>query len=187
MIDASKLKSYNTVNVTNGGVVASGIVTAASGFVGDLTGNADTATILANTRTLSISGDGTGSATFNGSADSDISLTLADSGVSADIYGSETEIPILTVDSKGRITSATTTVVGSGLTVSGSVGSGTVDFLTQSLDITGGTNVNTDVSGTSVTVNLDDDVSLAGGLTIAGVTTALSDINLGAYRWRNWC
>ena len=35
-------------------------------------------------------------------------LTLANSGVTANTYGSSTQIPVLTVDSKGRITSAST-------------------------------------------------------------------------------
>lgn len=40
-------------------------------------------------------------------------LTLAASGVSANTYGSSNAIPVLTIDSKGRVTSATTTSIGS--------------------------------------------------------------------------
>ena len=49
----------------------------ATGFTGDLTGNADTATTLETARTLSISGDASGSVSFNGSADADIAMTIA--------------------------------------------------------------------------------------------------------------
>ena len=64
----------------------------------DTTGNAGTATSLATARTLSVSGAGTGSVSFDGSANADISLTLANSGVTAATYGSSSAIPIVTVD-----------------------------------------------------------------------------------------
>lgn len=45
-------------------------------IVGDVTGNADTATALATARTISIAGDATGSVSFDGSANAEISITL---------------------------------------------------------------------------------------------------------------
>lgn len=53
---------------------------------------------LANARTLSISGAGTGSASFDGSANTAIALTLADSGVVAGSYAK------VTVSVKGLVT-----------------------------------------------------------------------------------
>jgi cytoskeletal protein CcmA (bactofilin family) len=53
----------------------------ATGFTGDLTGNADTASALATARTLSISGDASGSVSFDGSADADIAMTIASGAV----------------------------------------------------------------------------------------------------------
>jgi hypothetical protein len=64
-----------------------------------VTGNAATATKLANARSISLSGDATGSTTFDGSANRTIAVTLANSGVSAGTY------PKVTVDAKGRVTS----------------------------------------------------------------------------------
>ena len=55
---------------------------------------------LATARTISIAGDATGSTTFDGSANKQITLTLANTGVSAGTYTK------VTVDSKGRITKA---------------------------------------------------------------------------------
>jgi hypothetical protein len=61
---------------------------------------------LTTSRTIALSGDISGSAAFDGSASAGISTTLANSGVSASTYGSASAIPVLVVDEKGRITSA---------------------------------------------------------------------------------
>lgn len=47
-------------------------------FIGKLQGNADTATKLSSTRTISLTGDVTGSGTFDGSGDLSINATVAD-------------------------------------------------------------------------------------------------------------
>ena len=78
----------------------------------DTTGNAATATILATGRNFSASGDATASAvSFNGSSNVNLALTLANSGVTAGSYGSGTSVPVITVDSKGRLTSVTTSAI----------------------------------------------------------------------------
>ena len=64
--------------------------------------NSPTATKLQTARTLSITGDGTGQANFDGSNNANIALTLASSGVRAGSYNS------VTVDAKGRVTAGLT-------------------------------------------------------------------------------
>jgi len=59
-------------------------------------------------RTLSFTGDATGSASVNGSANVATAMTLANSGVTAGTYGGNNSIPSITVDAKGRITAAST-------------------------------------------------------------------------------
>ena len=206
-----------TVNaVTSAHVNNSGVTTSTGGFVGDLTGNADTATALANARTIGgVSFDGTsninlpgvnatgnqdtsgnaatataletgrnftvtGDATtdsaqsFDGTGNVALPITLANSGVSAATYGSAAAIPVLTVDAKGRITSATTTAVGSGLTVTGDSGSEDIDLLTEGLAITGnGNNVITAASGNAVDITLNPNVAIT-DLSASGVVTATS-------------
>jgi len=159
----------------------SGIVTATSfvgplvgSVTGDLTGVASTATKLETARDFSVSGDATAPAvSFDGTGNVDLSLTLANSGVTTGIYGSQTAIPIITVDAKGRITSATTTTVGTALTVSGDSGSEVIDLLSETLSITGGANVTTSAASNGVEVALDDNISLV-NVNATGVITATS-------------
>lgn len=83
----------------------------------DTTGKAATATSLAVSRTLSMTGDGSWDVSFNGSADASATFTLANSGVVAGTYGSETAIPRFVVDAKGRITSIETVAIKAGTAI----------------------------------------------------------------------
>ncbi len=53
----------------------------ANGFVGPVTGNADTASKLATARTITLAGDATGSFSFDGSANKTLTLTIANASV----------------------------------------------------------------------------------------------------------
>ena len=83
----------------------------ATTFNGALNGNANTATKLQSARTISATGDGTWSVTFDGSANATGALTLASSGVTAGTYGSGAAVPQFVVDAKGRVTSASNVTV----------------------------------------------------------------------------
>lgn len=74
-----------------------------------ITGNAATATKWAIGRTIALTGDITGtSGSFDGSANLSFATTLANSGVTAGTYGGNNSIPSVTIDAKGRVTSAST-------------------------------------------------------------------------------
>ena len=62
-------------------------------------------------------------------------------------------------------------------------GTSTVDLLTETFDIAGGTNVNTQLTGQTITVNLDDDISVTnavvtGDLTVNGTASFANTENL---------
>ena len=87
--------SNTGVSVSNGVVsigqsVGTGDSVTFAGISGPLTGNATTATTLETSRTIQISGDMSGSESFNGSANINISGTLANTGVTTGSYGSTT-------------------------------------------------------------------------------------------------
>lgn len=65
-------------------------------------------------RTLSWTGDATGSMVVDGSADESAALTLAATGVAAATYGDATHVPQITVDAKGRITAAADVLISGG-------------------------------------------------------------------------
>lgn len=95
-----------------------------------------------------------------------VTITHDTSGVSAGTYGSQTAIPVFTVDAQGHIDSAGTVAVASTLNTSGDTGTGSVNLLSQSLSVNGGTNVHTVASGLDVIVHLDSDISIS-NLTVA--------------------
>jgi hypothetical protein len=129
----------STITVTISGTIKLPTV-GTSGFVklgagGQL--SADTSTYLTGNQSITISGDVTGSGTTA------ITATLANSGVTAGSYGSGSAIPVLTIDSKGRVTSASTSAV--------TIGAGA---LTLSIGTAGATNTTVTVgTGTGFTAN----------------------------------
>lgn len=79
-------------------------VKSVNGQIGDVNitrvNEAGTADKLKTARTIALKGDATGSTTFDGSANKDINVTLANTGVAAGTYNN------VTVDAKGRVVSA---------------------------------------------------------------------------------
>jgi len=161
-------------NLSATNINASGIVTATSGFVGALTGLASSATQLATGRTIAITGDLTyTSGSFNGTGNVTGTGTLANTTVTPGSYGSSTEVATFTVDSKGRLTAAGTASVGTALTVAGDSGSENISLLSETLTISGGTNLTSSAASNTVTVNLDPNISLT-SVVASGIITATS-------------
>lgn len=137
----------------------------------DLIGNADTATKWLNPRNLSLTGDATATlASVDGSANVSAAITLANTGVTAGSYGSATEIPTFTVDTKGRLSAAGTVAVATNLSIAGNTGTDTVSLLTDTLTITGGTGVSTAVTNNTVTISLPQALAPTSNVTFNDVT-----------------
>ena len=217
-LDATASNTANFLVARDGsGNFAAGTITA------NLTGNASSASALANARSITLGGDLGGSVSFDGSGDvtlnatvqansvalgndttgdyveslsgtaSNISVTggsgegstptidLIDAGPGAGTYGGANAFPILTLDAKGRVASVTTAAVGAAMTVTGDSGSEDINLLTESLSITGGSNLTSTAASNGVSVALDENISLSsmalsGGAVITGVTTATGGV-----------
>lgn len=105
--------AFQNLNASN---LKSGTVPVArlSGTATSLTAGA--AQKLATARTISLTGDATGSGSFDGSANLSFSLTLANTAVGAGSFGNANTIPTFTVDAKGRLTAAGSVPVGNAAT-----------------------------------------------------------------------
>lgn len=65
--------------------------------------NADTASKLSNTRTVNLSGDANGIFTYDGSGDSNCTVTLRNVAAGVGTFGSNIQIPSVTVNAKGLV------------------------------------------------------------------------------------
>jgi hypothetical protein len=164
---ANSTTILGSTTMTLGGTVSSvtGLTSlAATNLTGTLSG---TATALATGRTISTTGDvefTTGA--FNGTSNVTGSATLTNTTVTAGNYGSSTAIPTFTVDSKGRLTAASTVGITAGVS-------------TLAYSTSGASNGGT-ISGTTLTLTAADasnpGLISTGAQTIAGAKTFSSDV-----------
>lgn len=121
VVDTTPDYTSRIIENAAGQIDINGVKFKSSTVTGSLSGNASTATKLATARTLSFTNDATGSMTFDGSANASAMLTLKNSGVTAGSYGPSANaspahggtfsVPYITVDAKGRVTSASTKTI----------------------------------------------------------------------------
>ena len=90
---------------------------------------------------------------------------VVDSGV----YGSQTAIPVLTINSSGLVDSAGTVPLATTLNINADAGTGDVALLDSSIEVAGGFNVNTRVVDNVITVHLDSDILGFTSLTVDNV------------------
>jgi hypothetical protein len=149
-----------------------------SSFSASLDVSADGGTpqvITLGEETLSITGDTgiTTTTTTNG-----VKIDLDDTSVTAGSYGSGSAIPTIVVDGQGRITSASTTTIGTSLGVSADSGTAQqIIFKTETLGIFGGTGLSSITGTNSVTINLDNTAVTPGTY---GSGTAIPNITVDA-------
>lgn len=140
-------------------------------IIGNITGNADTATKWLNARTLQLTGDATASLTgVDGTSNVSAAITLATVNSNVGTFGSTTQIPVITVNGKGLVTALSTVSVATSLSIAGGTGTDTVDLLSDSLTFTGGTGVTTAVTDNTVTFSIGQAVNTNSNVQFNNVT-----------------
>lgn len=106
-------------------------------------------------------------------------FTLDDTSVSADTYGGTTNIPVLTIDAQGRITSASNAFISTDLNIAGDSGSDTVSLVSENLQFTGNTGISTSASGNTIFFDNDGVTSLSGTANEVEVSGATGAVTIG--------
>jgi hypothetical protein len=192
---ANSTTILGSTTMTLGGTVSSviGLTSLeATNLTGTLSG---TATALATGRTISTIGDVTyTSGAFDGTSNVTGSATLTNTTVTAGTYGSSTAIPTFTVDSKGRLTAASTVGITAGVSTLaystiGASNGGTISGTTLTLTAADASNPGLISTGTQTiagaktftnTATFNTDISV-NGLTVGrGAGAVASNAALGA-------
>lgn len=150
----------NSSGQHNGAVVGNVTGNVTGDVTGDVTGNADTATALATSRTIQLSGDLTGSASFDGSANATITAVVQDDShnhVISNVDGLQTALD-------GKTPTSRTLTAGSGLTGGGDL---TANRTISHAD----TSTVTDVNGSGNTFIQDIGFDTYGHVTSVGIGT----------------
>ena len=195
------VQASNSVNIDGGAIdgaiigansaaaITGTTIQATGGFTGDLTGNSDTATALANARTIGMTGDMTWtSAAFDGTGNVTGAGTLATVNSNVGSFGGASAIPVITVNAKGLVTAVTTASIVTALTVDGDSGTQNVDLSADDLQFLGTANeietaVTKDGTDVKVTLGLPNDVTIGNNLSVTGsflsddITAATVTIN----------
>ncbi len=118
-----------------------------------ITGDTGSDTVDLDDEVLDFEGDTYVTATVTANK---VTISHDTSGVTAGTYGSQTAIPVFTVDDRGHIDSAGTIAVATTLNTAAEAGTGSVNLLTQSLSILAGEGINTTASGQGITIAGED-------------------------------
>jgi len=191
--------SSNMLTVVSGLTAQSyGSSTAIPVITVDIKGRVTVADTTPISTTLDITGDDSGSTTVSMQESDNQSLKLSgtnnvisttvtaqevtfnldNTGVTAAAYGSSTDIPVITVDSQGRITAATVAGISTDLGIAGDTGADTISIGTDTLQFTGGTGINTSIASDTVTYSIDNTVAtLTGSQTLTNKTLTTPTIS----------
>ena len=168
---ASANTASKLVKRDGSGNFSAGTITAA--LTGDVTGNADTATALANGRTIAITGDlGYTSPSFDGSGNVTAQGTLATVNSNVGQAGSATAVPVITVNAKGLVTAVSTASISTSYNLAADSGTTNAVAGGETLTIAGGTGVDTVVSGNTVTASIGQSVGTSDAVSFGNITTS---------------
>jgi len=126
--------------------------------------------------TITQSGDTSGSVTVTNLASATLNSTLATVNSNVGSFGSTTAIPVITVNAKGLVTGVETAAISTTLDIAADSGTDNgVVIGTDTLTISGTSNeIETSVSGDTITIGLPNNVTISNALTTPSITVSSS-------------
>ena len=177
----------NSAGIHTGNVTGDLTGNSAGTHTGAVVGNASTATALATSRNFSAAGADVSAVAkgFDGTGDVVLDMVLQPTGVTAATVGSAGEVPILTIDANGRITSTSTAPITTAFDIADGVGGTDNVPGGETLTFEGTANeITTAVTNNKVKMSLPTNVTVAGKLTVgadlevAGSVTSVNTTDL---------
>ena len=156
--DISQLN--NDVNyIVNAGSNGVGLTGA---FTGSFSGSAVLPALTQGTSVATFTYNGSAPATVgiaaNGITATQLDNAFTDGGGLAGAFGSSTQVPVLTIDEQGRITTASLASISTTLGISGDTGTDTLSLINGTLDFQGTNGITTTVTNDKVTFALNSGV-----------------------------
>lgn len=108
------------------------------------------------------------------------SLALKTTGVTANTYGSTTAIPVITVDSKGRLTTVTTASITTSLGIAADTGTDTIALASDTLTFAGGEGIDTSINSSTNTITIAAEDASTSNKGVASFADADFNVSSGA-------
>ena len=133
-----------------------------------------------NDPVLTIAGDVDGSATMTNLGNTTINVTLDTVNGNVGQFGSQTSIPIITVNGKGLVTAVSTASVASTLNLAADTGTDGLSLLTETLTITGGEGIDTAINAATNTLTIAAELADTTNKGVASFETNDFNVTSGA-------
>jgi hypothetical protein len=176
-IDGNAITSTNTdgnITLTPNGTGKTVITNA---YIGDT--STSLAEFIYDTVGGAVTG-GTGITITNNDGANTSTVSITNTGVTADTYGSATAIPVLTINAQGQITGATTAGITTSLGIAADSGTDTIALATDTLTFAGGEGIDTSINASTNTVTISAEDASTSNKGVASFADADFNVSSGA-------